>query len=241
MTNDKPVQTSNSPDAVATSADVDAYLANIRQERPSEAGGGTGRLIFAFDATASRQETWDAACQLQAEMFREVSGVGAVGTLNIQLLYYRGISECKASRWTSRSDELLRLMERIVCHAGKTQIGKVLAHAKKETQLLKVAAVVFVGDAMEENPDTLIPDADALGRLGVPVFMFQEGGDRAVEQVFRQIASHSHGAYCRFDAGAAKQLCQLLRAVALYAVGGVKALQGRTDAASVKLIGQLKA
>ena len=239
MTDNKPAQTPNFSDAVATSADISAYLSDIRQRRSGDVGSGTGRLIFAFDATASRQETWDAACQLQAEMFREVSRVGAGGTLNIQLLYYRGISECKASGWTSRSDKLLRLMESILCHAGRTQIGKVLAHAKKETQLLKVAAVVFVGDAMEENPDTLIPDADALGRLGVPVFMFQEGGDRAVEQVFRQIASHSHGAYCRFDAGAAKQLGQLLKAVALYAVGGLKALQGRTDAASVKLIGQL--
>jgi hypothetical protein len=236
MTNDKSIETPKSSDAIATSADVDAYLANIRQIPASGLGGGTGRLIFALDATASRQSTWDVACQLQAEMFREVSGVGS---LNIQLVYYRGLSECKASRWASRADQLLGLMERIVCHAGETQIGKILVHAKKETLLLKVAAMVFVGDAMEENPDTLVPDAEELGRLGVPVFMFQEGNDRAVEQVFRQIASHSHGAHCRFDTGAAKQLGQLLKAVALYATGGLEALQGRTDAASVKLIGQL--
>jgi hypothetical protein len=230
---DSPLRTQNSADAIATSADVDAFLANIRQHRSV----ATGRLIFALDATASRQPTWDTACSLQAEMFREVSGIGP---LNIQLLYYRGISECKASRWASRPDELLRLMERIMCHAGQTQIGKVLTHAKKETQLLKVAALVFVGDAVEENPDTLIPNASELGRLGVPVFMFQEGADRAVEKVFRQIASCSHGAYCRFDAGAAKQLGELLKAVALYAVGGVKALEARNDAASVRLLGQLK-
>jgi hypothetical protein len=232
MTDNKPVQTQNSPDAVATSADVDAFLANIRQSRSV----ATGRLIFSLDATASREPMWDMACHLQGEMFREV---GNIGSLNIQLLYYRGLSECKASRWTSRPDELLRLMERIMCHAGRTQIGKVLAHAKKETQLLKVSALVFVGDAMEENPDTLIPEASELGRLGVPVFMFQEGNDRAVENVFRKIASNSHGAYCRFNAGAAKQLGELLKAVALFAVGGVKALEGRSDAASVKLIGQL--
>jgi hypothetical protein len=233
MTNDKPVQTQNSPDAVATSADIDAFLANIRQSRSA----ATGRLIFALDATASREPTWDSACQLQADMFREVGGIGA---LNIQLVYYRGLSECKASRWTSRSDELLRLMERIMCRSGATQISKVLAHTKKETQILKVAALVFVGDAMEENPDDLIPAASELGRLGVPAFMFQEGNDRAVEKVFREIASCSHGAYCRFDAGAAKQLGELLRAVALFAVGGITALEGRTDAASVRLIGQLK-
>jgi hypothetical protein len=233
MTNNEPTKTQNSTDAVATSADVSDFLANIRQQRSV----ATGRLIFALDATASRQPTWDSACHLQAEMFREVGGISS---LNIQLLYYRDLAECKASRWTSRPDELLRLMERIVCHAGQTQIGKVLAHAKKETQLLNVAALVFVGDAMEESPDALVPEAGALGRLGLPIFMFQEGHDRAVEEVFRQIASYSHGAYCRFDAGAAKQLAELLRAVALFAVGGVMALEGRDDVASVRLLGQLK-
>jgi hypothetical protein len=233
MSENKPAQTRNSSDAVATSADVDNFLAHIRQTRST----ATGQLIFALDATASRESAWDSACRLQGEMFREASGIGS---LNIQLLFYRGFSECRASRWTSRSEELLRLMEKIMCRAGTTQIGKVLAHAKKETQLLKVAGLAFVGDAMEENPDLLVSEASELGRLGVPAFMFQEGNDRAVEGVFRQIASCSHGAYCRFDAGAAKQLGQLLRAVARFAVGGVKALEGRSDAASVRLLGQLK-
>jgi hypothetical protein len=233
MTNNEPSKTQDSPDAIATSADIDAYLANIRQVRSV----ATGRLIFALDATASRQPTWDSACHLQAEMFREV---GNIGSLNVQLLYYRGLTECRASRWTSRPDELLRLMERIMCHAGKTQISKILAHAKKETQILKVAALVFVGDAVEESADSLIPAASELGRLGAPAFMFQEGHDHEVEKVFRQIASYSHGAYGRFDAGAAKQLGELLRAVALFAVGGVKALESRNDTASVRLLGQLK-
>jgi hypothetical protein len=233
MASNDPTKTQNSSDVVVTSADADSFLAHIRQTRSA----ATGRLMFALDATASRESAWDSACRLQGEMFREASGIGS---LNIQLLFYRGLSECRASRWTSRSEELLRLMEKIMCRAGTTQIGKILAHAKKETQLLKVAGLAFVGDAMEENPDILISEASELGRLGTPAFMFQEGNDRAVEGVFRQIASCSHGAYCRFDAGAAKQLGQLLRAVALFAVGGIKALEGRDDAASVRLLGQLK-
>ena len=32
-------------------------------------------------------------------------------------------------------------------------------------------ALVFVGDALEENPDKLSHDAGELGRLGVPAFM----------------------------------------------------------------------
>jgi hypothetical protein len=201
---------------------------------PAVAGG---RLIFALDATASRQPTWDTACQLQAEMFREVATIGG---LSVQLVYYRGLSECRASRWVSRPEHLSGLMERIDCRMGHTQLGKVLAHAKRETGLLKVQALVFVGDAMEEDPDTLVQDATTLGKAGVPAFMFQEGHDREVKRVFRDIARLTKGAYCRFDPGAARQLAELLRAVAVYATGGIVALAARKDAGAIKLLGQLK-
>jgi hypothetical protein len=64
--------------------------------------------------------------------------------------------------------------------------------------------MVFVGDALEENPDKLGHQAGELGRLEVPVFMFQEGDDREVERTFRDIARLTRGAYCRFDQGAAR-------------------------------------
>ena len=166
-------------------------------------------------------------------MFREAT---AIGSLSVQLVYYRGLSECRASRWMSQPEQLSGLMERIDCRMGHTQLGKVLAHARRETELLKVQALVFVGDALEENPD----NAGELGRLGVPAFMFQEGHDRDVEQVFRGIARLTHGAYCRFDPGAARQLAELLRAVAVYATGGMTALAGRRDAGAVKLLSQMK-
>jgi hypothetical protein len=174
---------------------------------------------------------------LQAEMFCEVA---TIGELSVQLVYYRGLSECRSSRWVSQPEHLAGLMERIDCRMGHTQLGKILAHAKRETQLLKVQALVFVGDAMEENPDTLSRDAAELGRLGVRAFMFQEGSDRAVERVFRDIAHLTHGAYCRFDPGAARQLAELLRAVAVYAAGGLSALEARHDTGAVKLLGQMK-
>src|SRR4029077_8011790 len=52
------------------------------------------RLVFALDATASREPTWDLACSLQSQMFSEVATIGG---LSIQLAFYRGI-ECKASK-----------------------------------------------------------------------------------------------------------------------------------------------
>jgi hypothetical protein len=221
---------------VPSSTEIDAFLGKM-QGRAAQTAVVSGRLIFALDATASRQPTWDTTCQLQAEMFREVATIGG---LSVQLVYYRGLAECRSSRWVTQPEHLSGLMERIDCRMGHTQIGKVLTHARRESELLKVQALVFVGDAMEENPDTLCHDAAELGRLGVPAFMFQEGDSRAVEHVFRDIARLTHGAYCRFDPGAARQLAELLRAVAVYAAGGMSALEGRRDASAIKLLGQMR-
>ena len=220
-----------------TSNEVDGFLAEMKGLTAGTGPGPCGRLIFALDATASRQPTWDTACHLQAEMFREVATTGG---LSVQLVYYRGLSECRASRWVSQAKQLAGLMERIECRGGHTQIGKVIAHAKRETALLPVSAVVFVGDAMEESLDELAYEAGELGRLKVPMFVFQEGREREVEQAFRELAQLSRGAYCRFDSGAAQQLCKLLRAVAAYATGGLTALAARKDDVAVKLLGQLR-
>jgi hypothetical protein len=170
----------------------------------------------------SRQPTWDTACTLQAEMFQEAAGIGG---LDIQLVYFRGLNECRASRWVADGKQLAQLMSRIDCRGGQTQIGKVLSHARQEHARGKVQAVVFVGDAMEEPIDDLCQAAGELGILGIPVFMFQEGGDPIAENAYREIARLSRGAYCRFDLGSARQLGELLRAVAAYAAGGVRALR----------------
>ena len=210
----------------ATSSPIDSFLAELKT-RTAPSTGTRGRLVFALDATASRQPTWDTACELQAEMFHEVASAGG---LDMQLVYYRGLGECRASRWISQPDQSAKTMSQIMCEAGHTQIEKVLKHAQKETKLLRVSALVFVGDAMEESPDSLAREAGELGRLGVPAFMFQEGHNREVEQTFRNITQLTHGAYCHFDPGAARQLAELLKAVAVFATGGVAALAARHDA-----------
>jgi len=219
--------------AATTRSEVDAFLADLKKKAPSI----RGRLIFALDATASREATWDTACKLQADMFREAASAGG---LDLQLVYYRGLGECKASGWISDPVRLGKIMSGIMCRSGETQIGRILDHAVKETRMLPVSALVFVGDAFEEEADSVVPAAYELGRLGVRAFMFQEGDDREVEGVFRQIADVTKGAYCRFDQGSAHQLAELLRAVAVYAVGGRAALAARKDAGAIKLLSQLR-
>ena len=141
-------QPATSTGTAPTTSDLDAFLAEIGKPKP-HTPQSRSRLIFALDATASRQPTWDTACNLQAEMFREVATIGG---LNMQLVYYRGLNECRASRWISNPSQLAKTMSQIMCEAGHTQIAKVLTHAKKETTLLQVSALVFVGDAMEGEP-----------------------------------------------------------------------------------------
>ncbi len=227
------------PAAPASRAEIDAFLAKVRSFERA-APSGRGRLIFALDATMSRQPTWDTACRLQADMFLEAQ---AIGGLDVQLVYFRGVSECRASRWVSEPKALAALMEKIDCRGGHTQLGRVLVHAREETGKAKVQALVYVGDAMEEGVDDLCATAGELGLRGVPAFMFQEGHDAVAERAFREIARLSRGAYCRFDAGAAHELRELLRAVAAYAAGGMKALDdlsARRSAGAVRLLEQMR-
>ena len=235
-----PTDRNRAPAPASTRSEIHSFLNQVKGLTPSARAGLRGRLIFALDATMSCQPLWDTACQLQADMFREAA---AIGGLDVQLVYYRGLSECRASAWVSQAERLAALMERIDCRGGHTQIGKIIAHARRETQANKVQALVFVGDAMEEELDGLCHAAGELGLLGVPAFMFQEGNDPVAEQAFREIARLTRGAYSRFDPGAAHQLAELLRAAAAYAAGGMRALAdlgAQRQAGAVRLLEQLR-
>jgi hypothetical protein len=226
--------------ATAARAEIDGFLDRVKSLGLAGTPGQRGRLVFALDATMSRQPTWDTACRLQADMFREAA---TVGSLDVQLVYYRGLAECRASPWVAAPERLGALMSRIDCRGGHTQISKVLAHARRENDTAKIAALVFIGDAMEESLDDLCAGAGELGLCGVKAFMFQEGYDPVCEQAFREIARLTGGAFCRFTPGAANELAELLRAAAAYAAGGMKALadlKARHGAGAVRLLEQLK-
>jgi hypothetical protein len=220
------------------------FIAKMNALAPANMGG-RGRLVFAMDATMSRQPTWDMALGLQAQMF---DCVKTVGGLDVQLVYFRGAGECRASKWVSDPAALARLMTQVDCRGGFTQLGRVLSHARTETETRRIAALVYVGDCMEEPIDDVCGRAGELALHGVPVFLFQEGQDATAERAFKEIAHLTRGAHCRFDAGSAAQLKALLQAVAVYAAGGRKALEQLADArsradgarAAQLLLGQLK-
>ncbi len=206
------------PRAVA----IDAFLGKVAATPTVKPAGTRGRLMFALDATMSREPTWDQACHIQAEMFRETA---AIGGLEIQMVFFRGFGEFRATGWLSDSNELLRQMTRVYCLGGQTQIEKVLRHAIAESKRKRVDALVYVGDCMEENPDALCQLAGELGMLGVPAFIFHESGEPIAGRTFQQMARLANGAYCPFDSASARQLRELLSAVAVYAAGGRRALE----------------
>jgi len=221
------------------SADIADFLAKVgamTDARQPGAPDQRGRLLFALDATMSRQPTWDLACQLQGEMFETVARTGG---LDVQLIYFRGFGECRASRWVSDARALAQMMTGIDCRGGHTQMSKVFSHARTEHKREKINAVVYVGDAMEEDIDKLAQKAGELGLLGCPIFLFQEGHDGVAQTAFKEFARLSKGAYARFDAGAAGELAALLRAVAAYASGGRAALKLQEGGTARLLLEQL--
>lgn len=222
-----------------TNAAVTDFLSKVAaMPAVTPASGKPGRLLFAIDATASRQPSWDRACHLQAEMFRAVRDVGA---LAVSLAYYRGFQEFAATPFLTSADDLARRMTGVTCLGGQTQILRTLKHALAETGRDRIHAVIFIGDAIEEDVDPICHVAGELGLRGTPVFVFQEGHNPIARNAFAQIAKLSGGAHAAFDAGSADALRDLLRAVATYAAGGRKALLRLTAPAARHIAGQLPA
>ena len=207
----------------STSNNISSFLKKVRDVKSMTLHGNKpGRLAFIIDATASRQPTWNRACQIQSQMFKAAE---KVGSLAIQLIYYRGLTEFHASTWKSDSQSLLQEMASVNCLAGETQIHTSLAYLLRETALQPVTAAVYIGDACEEPTNGIYNVAGRLGVHRTPVFMFQENNLPGIDKIYKNIARLSGGAYCRFDSNSAELLAELLSAVAVYAAGGQKALE----------------
>jgi hypothetical protein len=222
---------------VSSRAEMAAFLTEARNAGRAAPATGRGRLVFALDATMSRQPTWDLACHLQAGLFEASSRVGG---LEVQLVYFRGHGEARASRWVQDAAALTKVMAGITCRGGLTQIGKVLDHAEKAAEKAPLAALVYVGDAMEEDIDRLCHKAGRLGLRNTRAFMFLEGADPAAERAYREIARLTGGVFLPFDPGAGAELRALLEAIGAFAAGGRPALEAQKSPAASRLLADLR-
>ena len=216
--------------SISRRAAAETYLQRNRQ---ALAAGGPARLVFALDATMSRSKTWDVAATLQSEMFTTLATVGG---LEVQLVYYLGVGKLEFSEWTSNAHDLAARMRRVRCESGETQILRTLRHIRGEHARKPISAAIFVGDCVEEEPGVLYDAAAGLPQL----LLFQEGADPKAEIVFRELARLTKGAYAKFDSSAARELAELLRAVAAFAAGGMRALTDLRTEGARRLLTQLK-
>ena len=219
------------PPSIKTS--VNDFLREAHDQAITKAT--SARLIFAMDATASREPTWDLATSLHAELFN----IASATRLDVQLVYYRGLDDFFVSGWNKEPRSLLGEMQNVRCRGGRTQILRVLQHARRQIANEKTEAVVFVGDCCEESPNEIYACAGELGLFRLPVFVFQEGNDPHARQVFKQIAARSRGAYARFTPGSARELAALLGAVVAYATNGKDAVSELTTTEARHLLKQL--
>jgi hypothetical protein len=208
------------PAGRSTSHEIQSFLKQAG--RTPTLAQAKGRLIFAIDATMSRGPTWDVASEIQSDMFDVAQSIGG---LAVQLVWFRGRGEFQSTPWTTAPAVLAERMREVSCVSGFTQLRRVLVHVGQEARKTRVSVAVYVGDCFEENADLVLKEAGQLALLGIPAFMFHEGRDDHAEAVFREVARLTHGAYARFDIGAASTLRELLRAAAVYAAGGVPALR----------------
>jgi hypothetical protein len=192
---------------------VEAFLERAKGVAPSQSTSASmsaiRRLIFAIDATASRQPTWDLACELHAELFADVERLGNVA---VQLAYFRGLGDFKASAWLTRPDELRDIMLGVHCAGGRTQIVRLLEHVNGEATRRPVRALIFVGDCFEESEAALLAAAGQLAIRGVPLFIFQEGNDQVAAHAFSAAAAMTGGAHVPFDPASPDALRELLGA-----------------------------
>ena len=184
--------------------------------------GGRGRLIFAMDATASREPTWDQAARIQSAMFADTR---ALGGLEVQLCFYRGFQEFESSDWIGDSRLLLRAHEPGLLR-GRADPDRAGAGARACRRPGAGGSMPWSSSATAWKRTgsgwRIWPDGS--GCCSVPAFVFQEGRDPTAERSFREIARLSGGAWCPFDANSPGLLRDLLGAVAVYAAGGHAAL-----------------
>ena len=193
-------------------SEVESFLEKVARTPVPRDAGKSGRLIFALDATASRQATWDISMDIQAQMFSESS---MIGRLSVQLVYYQ---------FSSDSAYILKDMAGVYCVGGRTQICRVLHHALEQHNKERVDALVLVGDACEENIDLVCDLAGQMGVSNLPAFTFHEGYDADGRQAFAEISRLSGGVFSEFDSSSPEILRRLLAEVAVFAVGGRKEL-----------------
>jgi hypothetical protein len=208
---------------IATTAIASATTALRHAEPPAETvAAGRPRLIFAVDATASREPAWNAARQVTDALVRALPGA-----LDVALAVHGGSRVHTFTAFTSDANTLRDRAAGVSCHAGMTRLLPILSASLKQPG---VRVVIYIGDVFEESMAQGRRIADAMGVQGTKLIVLHDTSDpsaRRDAELFWDLAKRTGGCVLPFDAGAPGRLRDVLSAVAVYAVGGEKMLRDR--------------
>ncbi len=185
------------------------------------------RLLFAMDATASREACWNVAKEITGAMFEAVPG-----ELDVALAYHSGGRLQEMTPFSSEVKAFLDKVQAVRCTAGRTALNEIL---EKAAQAPRIKAFIYIGDCFEEDPREAVEMTQQLKLKGVRCFIFHDSSSqsqgydtKAAHTIFEQIARITGGAILPFDETSPNLVRELLSAIALYAAQGIKALQQQT-------------
>jgi hypothetical protein len=204
---------------------MNAALARLDQiEVRCEKTARSGRLLFGVDLTSSRQPSFNQAQRAMTAMFETIKTIGAIA---VKLIYFRGMNECRESKWYDDPRILIESMRRLSCDAGITQIARLLSLALSEEG--QVSGLVFVGDHCEDGADAVLTLAEKLGQRSMPIFVFHECADDdhaslLAKPIFKGMAEVSGGVYVEFKLNSSDVLRELLIGMGAFVTGGCEGL-----------------
>src|SRR5580658_5305311 len=216
----------NKVSTVVASAAAALPAAIGHAEPPVETGAPSRpRLVFAVDATASREPAWKAARQVTDALVKALPG-----ELDVALAVHGG---SRVHTFTAFTNDAATLRDRaagVSCEAGLTRLLPILSASLKQPS---VRVIVYIGDVFEENLSHGRNLADSLGQRGTKLIVLHDTADpsaRRDAELFWDLAKRTGGCVLPFDASAPGRLRDILSAVAVYAVGGEKLLRERRHA-----------
>ncbi len=182
------------------------------------------RLVFGFDATASREPAWATARQVTDALVRALPCA-----LDVALAVHGGSRLHTFADVTSNPATLRDGAASIRCASGRTQMLPILSRA---VAARGVRVVTYISDVFEESPDRGRKLADETGQLGIRLFVLHDIVDlnaRRDAKLFQDLARRTGGCVMPFDASAPDRQRDLLAAVAVYAVGAPHFWSGNAE------------
>jgi hypothetical protein len=205
-------------------------------ERRSLAGAAVApprkpRLVFAIDATASRDRAWEAAKQVTDCIFR-----AAPGGIEVALAVHSGGKLARFSPFHPHVDNIRDEAAGVACVAGPTRMLDIMEETLRRTG---VKALVYIGDCFEEDMERGLAVAERLGLRGIKLVVLHDTttGGTGSGGAFRMMAARAGGLVLPFDMSSLDRLADALSAVGAYVAGGPDRLRAmRLDSPAARLL-----